>query len=218
MFSVHSDHNNINSFEIGSLKRWLTPFVPQTTPPFGTVNWRQVVIHTENSIIVGTPAWFALHVKPRHEFLVQRDMKKKGIEVYLPAVNKLSQWKDRKKRVDFPLFPGYLFARVIPAANCFLDLLKTQGVIRILSTTPGHPTPVPDAQITGLKILLASEKELDVHPELRPGKNVRIRKGLFKGVEGCISEKDGQFKLHVNVSMLGRCVTVKLVADDVELA
>ena len=29
-------------------------------------------------------AWFALYVKPRHEFLVQGDMTKNGLEVYLP--------------------------------------------------------------------------------------------------------------------------------------
>jgi len=47
-------------------------------------------------MVENSPAWFALHVKPRHEFQVQVDLLKNGVEVYLPAVNKLSQWKDRK--------------------------------------------------------------------------------------------------------------------------
>ena len=159
-----------------------------------------------------------MYVKPHHEFLVQSDLVGKGGEVYLPAVNKVRQWKDRKKRIDFPLFPGYLFARVVPGAEQFLGLVRTRGVMKILSAVPGHPTPVPDAEISALKRLLSSDKELDIHPELQAGKAVRIKKGIFEGVEGVVSKKGDQFLLHVNISMLGRCVTVKMFADDVELA
>jgi transcription termination/antitermination protein NusG len=169
-------------------------------------------------IVENAPAWFALYVKPRHEFLVRSDLENNGREVYLPAVNKVSQWKDRKKRIDFPLFPGYLFARVVPESECFLGLMKTRGVMKILSAVPGHPTPVPDGEIAALKTLLAGDKELDIHPELQAGKVVRIKKGVFESVEGVLSKKGDQFLLHVNITMLGRCVTVKLFADDVELA
>ena len=164
------------------------------------------------------PAWFALHVKPRHEFLVQTEMARNGMEVYLPAVKKVSQWKDRKKRIDFPLFPGYLFARVLPISDHFLGLVKVRGVMKILSAVPGHPTPVPDAEIITLKTLMTSDKEMDVHPELQAGKPVRIKRGVFQNVEGVVSKKGEQYLLHVNISMLGRCVTVKIFADDVELA
>jgi transcription antitermination factor NusG len=145
-------------------------------------------------------------------------MVKKSMEVYLPAVNKVSQWKDRKKRIDFPLFPGYLFARVLPVSDNFLWLVKTRGVMKILSSVPGHPTPVPDAEISALKTLLCSDKEVDIHPELQEGKVIRIKKGIFQSVEGVVSKKGDQYLLHVNISMLGRCVTVKMFADDVELA
>jgi len=165
-----------------------------------------------------SPAWFALHVKPRHEFVVQSDLTRSGMESYLPAINKLSQWKDRKKLINSPLFPGYLFARVLPAPDHFLELLKTRGVMRILSTIPGHPTQVPDSEISALKTLLTSGHEVDIHPELQAGKVVRIKKGVFENVEGVVSKKGDQLFLRVNISMLGRCVTVKLFVEDVELA
>lgn len=168
-------------------------------------------------MLENSPAWFALHVKPRHEFLVQGDLARNGMEVYLPVVNKLSQWKDRKKLVDFPLFPGYLFSRVLPVSDHFLELVKTRGVVRILSAVPGRPTPVPEREISALKALLASEKELDIHPELQAGKVVRIKSGVFEDVTGVISKRGEQFFLHVNITMLGRCVTVKVFAGDVEL-
>jgi transcription antitermination factor NusG len=168
-------------------------------------------------MVESSPAWFALHVKARHEFLVQNDLLKNGMEAYLPTVNRLSQWKDRKKMVDFPLFPGYLFSRVLPEPDRFLELVKTRGVVRLLCAVPGRPTPVPESEIAALKALLASDKELDVHPELQPGKAVRITKGIFENVEGVVSRRGGQFLLHVNISLLGRCVTVRMCTADVEL-
>ena len=38
-------------------------------------------------MVENSPAWFALHVKSRHEFVVQVDMLINGVEVYFPAVN-----------------------------------------------------------------------------------------------------------------------------------
>jgi transcription termination/antitermination protein NusG len=148
---------------------------------------------------------------------VQSELTRNGTEVYLPVVNKLSQWKDRKKRIEFPLFPGYLFARVLPSSDHFLGLVKSRGVMRILSAVPGQPTPVPDREIAALKTLLASDKELDIHPELQEGKVVRIKRGICESVEGVVSKKGEHFLLHVNIAMLGRCVTVRMFADDVEL-
>ena len=162
-------------------------------------------------------AWFALHVKPRHEFLVQAELAKNGMEAYLPSVTRLSQWKDRKKKIDCPLFPGYLFARVQPVPERFLGLVKTRGVMRILASVPGQPTPVPEAQISALKTLLTGSHDLQIHPELREGKFVRIKKGVFQNVEGVVSKIGEQFLLHVNIAMLGRCVTVRMFADDVDL-
>lgn len=164
-----------------------------------------------------SPAWFALYVKPRHEFLVQSEMASNGKEAFLPSVAKLRQWKDRKKLIDVPLFPGYLFARVVPEPEQLLALVRTRGVLKVLSAVPGQPTPVPQEQISALKTLLTSDKELDIHPELQAGKVVRIIKGIFKGVEGVVSRKGDQFLLHVNIAILGRCVTVKMFANDVEL-
>ena len=168
-------------------------------------------------MVENAPAWFALHVKPRHEFLVHQDLAKNGMEAFLPALSKLSQWKDRKKRIDLPLFPGYLFARVLPVPEHFLGLVKTRGVMRVLASVPGQPTPVPDAEIEALKALLTGSRELYINPELREGKLIRIRRGVFANVEGVVSRIGGQFLLHVNIAMLGRCVTVKMFADDVEL-
>jgi len=62
--------------------------------------------HMEQSKTPGSQ-WYAVHVRSRHEFKVVERLSMKDIETFLPAVERVSRWKDRKKTVAFPLFPGY---------------------------------------------------------------------------------------------------------------
>ena len=53
------------------------------------------------------PRWFAVWTRSRHEQAVRQELEKKGLEAFLPTIPKWSRWKDRKKKIDWPLFPGY---------------------------------------------------------------------------------------------------------------
>jgi transcriptional antiterminator NusG len=54
----------------------------------------------------GTLEWYALWTRSRHEQVVRQQLEQKQIEAFLPTVAKWSRWKDRKKRIEWPLFPG----------------------------------------------------------------------------------------------------------------
>ena len=56
--------------------------------------------------------WLAVYTKPRHEKFVEKELKKKGIEVYLPILKERRKWSDRKKWVSFPLFRSYIFVKI----------------------------------------------------------------------------------------------------------
>jgi transcriptional antiterminator NusG len=162
--------------------------------------------------------WYAVHVKSRHEFVVSGELQGKGIETFLPSVTKLNQWKDRKKRVDVPLFPGYLFVSLLPGPEEFLRVLKTRGAVTFISLEPGHPTPVASEEIRALKILLDAQEDIDVYPHLKQGARVRVKNGVFRGAEGILASKENHHILLVSIELLGRSVGVKIYADDVEAA
>lgn len=77
--------------------------------------------------------WYALSVKSRHEFVARDELVKKGIETFLPSVMKLRQWRDRKKHVEFPVFPGYLFVSLTHCAQDFMQVAKTRGTVGLVS-------------------------------------------------------------------------------------
>lgn len=160
--------------------------------------------------------WFALHTRARHEFQVWERLTTKGIEAFLPTVERLRKWKDRKKMINFPLFPGYLFVHIPKTAQDILSVLKTKGVVRLLGSVPGSPESIPDEQITSLKRLVESKEALDPYPYLKEGQRVRIKYGALSGVEGILVEKLGQHMLVLSIDILRQGVAVKIEASAVE--
>jgi transcription antitermination factor NusG len=162
--------------------------------------------------------WYALYVKSRHEFTVCNELKRKGIDVFLPLIKKLNQWKDRKKHVEFPLFPGYLFVNIVPEPEEFSKVIKTRGTVTFVSLTSGRPTPVAAKEINSLKIILENRNGVDVYPNLKEGSPVRVRRGIFQGAEGFLEKKDNQCVFVVSIKLLGRSVGVQIHGDDLEAA
>ncbi|HET6513662.1 MAG TPA: UpxY family transcription antiterminator [Thermodesulfovibrionales bacterium] len=162
--------------------------------------------------------WYALYVKSNHEFLVHDELTKKQIETFLPTVRKLRQWKDRRKWIDFPIFPGYLFVRLHPSPENFVGVLKTRGAMNLLSAEPGYPTPVANEEIDSLKLMVGSGQLLDIYPHLKEGTRVRVRSGPLQGSEGVLQRKEDQCTFVVNIELLGRSIGVKIYADDIEEA
>ena len=167
---------------------------------------------------MSTAKWYALYVKSRHEFLVCGELQKKGIVTFLPSVTKLSQWKDRKKHVECPLFPGYLFVYIAPNPEDISRVIKTRGAVTFVSMNSGCPIPVREEEISSLKIMLESGEKIDIYPHLKEGTPVRLRSGVFQGAEGILEKKNNQHVFIVSIKVLGRSVGVKMHADAVEAA
>jgi transcription antitermination factor NusG len=160
--------------------------------------------------------WYAVHVRSRHEFQVHDRLLQKGIETFLPTVEKLRKWKDRKKLISFPLFPGYIFVHTTKEAHNLLGVLKVQGVVRMLCTIPGEPDPIPDDQMISLKKLIENREELDPYPYLNEGQRVQIIKGPLSGVEGILVKKMDKHILVLSVDVLRQGVALTINAADVE--
>jgi transcription antitermination factor NusG len=143
------------------------------------------------------------------------ELRRKGVETFLPSIKRLSRWKDRSKLVDFPLFPGYLFVHLPPGPEKVLDILRTRGVVTFVSLVPGCPTPVSSDEIGSLRLLIESGQEFDIYPQLKKGARVRVKSGPLKGAVGAIASKEGQSLFVVNIDILGRSIGVRIYSDDI---
>jgi len=164
------------------------------------------------------PNWYALWVKSRSEFVTSQELSRKGIESFVPAATRVRQWADRRKKVDFPLFPGYVFVHILPGAEEFLNVVQTRGSVCLVCLEPGRPTSVPSQEIAALRILLESGSQIDVYPTLKEGAAVRVKRGPLSGAVGILEKRKGQDVFLVNIEILGRSVGARISAEDIEQA
>ena len=156
--------------------------------------------------------WFALWTRSRHEQVVREQLQQKQIDVFLPTVTKWSRWKDRKKKIDWPLFPGYCFARFNPLER--LPILKCTGVVNIISFQ-GEPAPIPENEIDWIRQLVETDLAYDPCPMIREGMMVEVIHGPLKGVNGRLVRKNDKARLVLSVDLIGQAVSVEVDAADV---
>ncbi len=159
------------------------------------------------------PRWYAVSTRSRHEKYVRDQLKGLGIEALLPIVRRLSQWTDRKKAVDFPLFPGYCFARL--TGDKSLSVLKASGVVRIIGSC-GKPEPIPDSEIDAVQKLMLHFLPYDSHPYLREGTRVRIVRGVLEGVEGILARNENRHRVVISVNLIQQAAAIEVDLEDVE--
>lgn len=157
--------------------------------------------------------WFAVWTRSRHEQVVRAQLEEKHLPVFLPTVTRWSRWKDRKKKIDVPLFPGYVFAHFDPAGR--LAVLKCSGVVSIVSFN-GEPAPVPDHEIEGIRTLVESTLPYDPCPTIKTGARVEVVHGPLRGVVGRLTRKGTQSRLVLSVDLIGQAVSVQVDAADVQ--
>jgi transcriptional antiterminator NusG len=165
----------------------------------------------ENSL-----SWYCIHTRSRHEDVVYQRLGEKRIEVFLPKLEVWSRRKDRRKKIQKALFPGYLFVHDALGGVHRLEILKTPGVVKILGNEKG-PVSVPEIQIESIKAILDGKSALSPFPYLREGQFVRVVEGPLKGCEGFLLKiKEGKEKLVISVDLLQRSVGVEIDGASVE--
>jgi len=119
--------------------------------------------HNPEAALCHEPRWYACHTRALAEGHVRRLLERAGFEAYLPLVEREREWADRTKRVEFPLFPGYTFARF--ALPRFADVVRTPGLMDVVGGGAG-PTPVRDEELDAVRRLALGAGSGGGAPEL----------------------------------------------------
>jgi transcription antitermination factor NusG len=160
--------------------------------------------------------WYAVYTIVRHEKAVSKALTEKGMEVFLPLRNFLSRWKDRIKKVNLPLFPGYLFVHTNVSSQKRLAILNTRGVVRIVGDN--HTAiSIPEDQILAVRSLLESRLDFETEGFDQEGKKVLITRGPLRGITGNIVERRGICRLILSVELIQRSVAVEIDIRDAEI-
>ncbi len=156
--------------------------------------------------------WYAIWTRSRHEQTVREQLERKHLRGFLRGLKGGGLWKDRRRKFDGPLFPGYVFARFDPADT--LPILKCTGVVSIISFE-GKPAPIPDYELDSIRVLVGSALQYDPCPLIREGMMVEVVHGPLRGVIGRLMRKDAKrASLVLSVDLIGQAVSVEVDAAD----
>jgi transcription antitermination factor NusG len=159
--------------------------------------------------------WYVTCTYPRHEKRVRQQLDERGIGAFLPLYASVRRWKDRRKVVDLPLFPGYVFVRVRPEMR--LDVLRLPGVFGLVCFQ-GRPARIESGEIRNLRYGLIGRQVAQPHPYLKVGRRVRVRMGAMAGLEGILVRKKDSFRVVLSISLIQRSISVEVDQADIELA
>ena len=155
-------------------------------------------------------SWYAIQTLSRHEKVVRTQLEMQSVEYFLPTTRRISQWSDRKKQVEIPLFAGYCFARFSLADR--LPVLQSQGVVGVVGSG-GRPESVPDDEIESLRKLVHSTSDYSCHPYLREGMLVNVVDGPLRGIKGRLIRESRHCRLVLSVMLIQRSVSIQIDAD-----
>jgi len=155
--------------------------------------------------------WYAACTQPRHEKTVDRHLRAKELETYLPLHREIRSWNGRRAEVESPLFQGYVFVRLRLGER--RKALEHPSVISFVSFA-GRPAPLPDDEIAALRNAIAKRK-VEPYPYLATGKRVHIVSGPLSGLEGVVLRANGKkTRMVVSVEFLSRAIAVELEPGD----
>jgi transcription antitermination factor NusG len=157
--------------------------------------------------------WHVLHVIANHEKKVAQHLSVRSLEHYLPLYAERSRWSDRYVTLERPLFAGYVFVRYSPQAR--LSLISAPGVIRLLGDQAG--ATVSSEEIDTIREGLAAGCLLRPHLHLPPGTPVRVRRGVFEGAEGLVTEIRQRCKVIMTLPAVSQCFSLEIDEVDVEV-
>jgi transcription antitermination factor NusG len=174
-------------------------------------------LHTEadspsrgNSV---TAEWYAVYTKFQHEKSAAKLLESKNFEVFLPVYRTVHRWQDRNQLVVLPLFPCYLFLRA--NLDRKLEALQTAGV-RWLVENGGNACPISETEIEELRKICSVGLQVQPHPFLKQGDQVRIHRGPLAGTRGFFVREKNHYRVVIAVELLRKGVSVEIDLRDIE--
>lgn len=162
----------------------------------------------------GEPHWYAIYTRANHERSVSLQLEQRGVEHYLPQYESVRQWKDRKIRLQLPLFPGYVFGRF--SLHDRLGVLQVPGVANLV-TCAGRPIPVPEEEFRRVREVLSRGLRAEPHRYLTVGQRVRVTAGPLEGLSGIIVRRKNSTRFVVSLDLIQRSIAVDIAGSELQV-
>jgi transcription antitermination factor NusG len=167
------------------------------------------------TVVPDDAKWFAVYTMARHEKRIAMQLEEKKVFTFLPLLQEVHRWSDRRSKVEVPLFSCYAFVRIVPTPENRVKVLRTPGVFGLVGNL-GQGTPIPPIEIESLRTVMREKIPCLAYPFIESGKRVRIIGGCLDGIEGILERQSSNQTLIVSVELLQRSISIRVDGYDIE--
>ena len=158
------------------------------------------------------PGWYLLYTKPRHEKKVNCQLTQLDINSFLPTKKVIRNWHDRKKLIDEPLFPSYIFIFLNDIKHYYASM-ETDGSLYYVRSGK-NISRISEKEINNIKLATSCGQNVDVSEKpFKIGESVVISKGALTGLSCEIIQFNGDQKLLVRVDLLQRSLLLTMAEE-----
>lgn len=159
--------------------------------------------------MINKNSWYVIYTRSRQEKVLASQLELAGFEVYLPLINKVSIWSDRKKVVEVPLFNSYVFIKDVCDKIHFKNF---KSFVTFLNYN-GKPAIVKQNEIDVLKTIIKNGYDVGEASQievLSEGSEVIVLSGPLKGLIGKLISISNNEWFVLNFENMGSSLQVKI--------
>ena len=162
-----------------------------------------------NTFLAG---WYLIYTRPRHEKKVYTQLTEMNINSFLPLTKKLRTWHDRKKYVDEPLFPSYIFIYLNDLQN-YYEGMDADGSLYYVKMGK-EIARVNETVVENIRLVTEQVQDFEVSGDrFQSGQKLVIRQGALTGLSCEVVQLKYKKMLLVRVDLLQRNILLTLPAE-----
>ena len=163
--------------------------------------------------------WHLLMTKPREDERAEQHLLNQGYDIFRPLIRQFRISRGRQVAKTEPLFPRYIFIHLDDALSNWAKIRSTRGVSQLVRFSD-LPAVVPEEIILLLQAQCQAGNVLDTTVSqpyvFKPGDNVEITEGSFRGLQAIIAEQKGEDRVLLLLTLLGTEQTLEIPINQVK--
>lgn len=158
-------------------------------------------------------SWYVVYTAPKAEKKIAKTVSDLGIESYLPLYTSIRKWSDRKKKVELPLFPNYVFVKT-ENKNRF-ELFNVHGILKFVSVQR-NPVVVRENVIEMIRKAMDHEFEVLQEDYFQTGTEVLVKEGQLSGLTGVVLKQNGSSRVMLRIEKLQKAFSINIPTQYLE--
>ncbi len=159
------------------------------------------------------PTWRLVHTKPQQEMEAKVQLERQSYTVYLPMLYQLKRKRGKQIECRTPLFPRYLFVRLIAGVDDWGPIRSTRGVSNLVRFG-ANAAHVSDELIEEIQSRAGDEGyHYEEYPMFKQGEQIMVTDGPFNGYEGIFHAVRGEDRVLILLDIIGKETRTEVSID-----